>query len=238
MAAKTLKSQKKSKNVPSTKTVISSKKKTSPKLSVSPASLNMNNNPSKPQVNPWWLVAAVAIVLALLTFQFKDKIIVATVNGQPITYAAYVQTMEEQVGQEALDQLILEQLILQEADRQTVTVPEEQIDAEVDTIRTRFDGQDQSLEDLLVARKMTMADLRHQIKMQSLLDILASSDNQVTDEDIEAYIADNKDSLPDEADLDTDLKTFVRGQLEQQQSQENTQTFIENLRQSADVNYW
>jgi len=81
------------------------------------------------------LVLALVIVgaAAVIIFMQHDPA-VAVVNGEKIKRSELYSAMYTQGGRETLDDLIVRQLIQQEGKKCGVTVSEEEIDAEIDTI--------------------------------------------------------------------------------------------------------
>jgi hypothetical protein len=140
-------------------------------------------------------IALVVILFLLGLFYFKRQwLVVATVNGQPIWRWQYNQTLEEQYGTQILDQLINKQLIQQKAKIEKVAVDETRIDQEIDQIRQSL-GPDNSLEEVLTLQGMTMAGLREEIENQFIIEELLSAGIEITQEEIDQYLADNEEII-------------------------------------------
>jgi hypothetical protein len=140
-------------------------------------------------------IALVVILFLLGLFYFKRQwLVVATVNGQPIWRWQYNQTLEEQYGTQILDQLINKQLISQKAKTEQVVVDETRIDQEIDQIRQSL-GPDNSLEEVLTLQGMTMAGLREEIENQFIIEELLSAGIEITQEEIDQYLADNEEII-------------------------------------------
>lgn len=187
--------------------------------------------------NPRLWVGVGVVVLALVLYFYKGLFIAAMVNGQPISRLAVIHSLEQQNGKQALGNLIVQNLVLQEAQKRNVTVGQSEIDAEVAKIEATLKGQGVTLADALAARGLTRADLDEQIKLQKLLDKMVGSSVKVTDDDVNAYIDKNRDSLPQDLS-DADLQKQVRTQLEQDAVQSKTQAFVADLQKKAKVTYF
>lgn len=185
-----------------------------------------------------YALLAVLVLLLLGAYLLKDKIIVANVNGQYITYPAYIKELENQGGQQVLNQMVTEALIVSEAKKQGVTVPQEVIDQEIETIKTRIEAQGTTFDEALAKEGITLSRLQEQVRMQKLVQLLSHSETQVTDADIDAYMKENQDQLPKNAATNQELRTTIKEQLSQTKQQETTQKWLEDLKAQANIQYW
>jgi len=98
-------------------------------------------------ITPQLLIGAVAIlvivvvVMGVILIQqsmqphaSQEGRVVATANGNPITEEELFEAMYAQGGQEMLDQLITRQLIVEEAKNNDITISEEQLAEEIETV--------------------------------------------------------------------------------------------------------
>jgi parvulin-like peptidyl-prolyl isomerase len=185
----------------------------------------------------YWGLGVLAVLFGL-GYAFRSQFVVASVNGQLITRNEYVAAMEAQGGRQVLEQLILERLIKAEATKKNVTVPQEDIDARIATIENNLSQQGQTLDTALAQNSMTREQFMEQvIKTPLLLEILSAENVVVTDEEIEAYIEENKEMLKSITDQD-ELKATVKEQLTQGKTQEASQAFMESLQTNAEIRYW
>jgi hypothetical protein len=206
--------------------------KKSPQTSTSTTVSTPKNKP-----NYTFILAAAAVVILALAYIFKGTFIVATVNGELLPRSIYIKALEAQGGQEILDNLIVERLILQEADKQGVIVPQAEIDTQIGTIEQNFTSQGQDLDTALADRSMTRADLQRQIQVSRLVELLSQQNVVVSDEEVAQYIASNAAQLED-MESEEGFEDMVKDQLTQEKSQSATQTWIEDIRSQADINYW
>lgn len=117
----------------------------------------------------------VVFVLVAAGLLLRKELVVATINGQPISRLTLIREMEKSSGKQVLEGLIGKTLILQEAKRQNVLVGKEEIDQEMAKIEENFKSQGQDLNQLLAFQGMTRADLEEQIQIQKTAEKLAGS---------------------------------------------------------------
>lgn len=187
----------------------------------------------KPQV----LVPVIALViLALLVYIFRSWFVVATVNGQILTRATLDKQLEQQYGKEALDALVTKTLVLQEADRQHVSVSQQEVNDSIKQISDTLSKQGQTLDSVLAARGMNKSDLQDQIKLQKIVEKLVGKNVTVSDQEISDYISQNQSSLPTGLS-DAQLKEQVKQQLLNQKINDKAQSLVAELQKKAQINY-
>jgi hypothetical protein len=185
------------------------------------------------------IAGGVLLVLGLVAYQFKGQFISAMVNGKPITRASYIKALESQGGKQVLTQLITEQLITDEAFKKNLTIPPDEITAEVATITENLKTQGQELNQALTEQGMTMKDLEHQIMMRKLVASLTADQATVSAEEIAKYITENKKSLPSAKEAtQSEIEAMVKKQLTQTKQQTVVNTWLADLEKNADIQYW
>ncbi len=183
------------------------------------------------RVAPIIFIAVVSTALVLLRNQF----VVANVNGQPITRFQLVNELEKKDGKTVLDSLVTKELVMQEAHKRKITVSTGEVNSQIADIEKSVKSQGATLDDLLAQQNLTRADLMDQIKIQLMLKKMVGS-VKVTDKEINDYIAQNKDSMPQDTKPE-DLKSQVKTQLEQQKLNDKIQAFLSDLQKKAKVQY-
>lgn len=187
--------------------------------------------------NKYLIIGAIIILLAVIAYMFKSLFVVAMVNGQPITRLAYMHELEKEAGKQSLNSLITQQLISQEAAKQNVSVTQPEIDTEVSGIETQLSKQNQKLDDVLTLRGLKKSDLIDQIRTEKLIQKLLGKDIKVSDSDIDDFIKNNKDSIPQGSNPDT-IKASVRQQLVQEKLSQKFQSWIQEKQKNAKINYF
>lgn len=181
------------------------------------------------------LLPGIIILIVIALGLLKNQFVVATVNGRPITRLELIKDLEKKQGKATLDSLITEQLILQEAKARKVQVTQKDLDEELSKIEKSITEQGQKLDDLLSAQGMTRQDLTQQIKIQLILKSLVGK-VEITQKEIDDYIEKNKETIPDDANMD-DLKKQTKQQLENQKINDKIQAFIADLQKKAKIEY-
>ena len=169
-------------------------------------------------------------------YGFKDQLIVATVNGQFISRLELIKELEKQYGQGTLEAIVTEALILQEANKQGVSISEEEISQEIQKLEEDMAAQGQDLSQILSLQGVTQEELKKQIMLQKTVEEIVKKDIEVTAEDVEKYYEENKDSFPEDEDVEA-LKNDIKLQLEQQKLTEGINSWIQGLHDSAKINY-
>ncbi len=190
-----------------------------------------------PPVNKKYLmIGLVVIILAALTFYFRNFFVVAVVNGKPITRLSLIKELEKQSGKKTLELLVTQELLYQEAQKQQVTVTTDEVNQEIKKLEDNFVKQGQNLNQLLLAQGMTREGLADQIKLQKLAEKLVEKDVVVSDQEVDDYLKQNAASLPKDTKPE-DLKTQVKDELRQQKLSEQIQALLQKLHTSAKITY-
>jgi foldase protein PrsA len=191
-----------------------------------------------PKVKKSYLIGFLAVVLlAILLYAFRSVFVAAMVNGQPVTRLSLVQELEKQNGKQALNSLVTKTLIFQEARKQNVNVSDQEVDAELKKIEQNLSAQGQKLDQVLELQGMTKEGLIEQIRIQKLIEKMVGKDIKVSDKEVQDYIADNRESFPEDANQQQ-INSQVREQLQQQQLNEKVQTWLDKLQKDANINYF
>lgn len=233
------------KNASKKKSAVAARAKTKTKVvAVQPEKKSVSAKKTTPAITqrktssyetPFW-VNVVAVILILLGYAVYRFWGIATVNGQTISRLAYYQTMEKQIGEQVLDNLVTEALILNAAKTQNYVVDEAAIDEQLEGIKKQIEANGQTIEEALAAEKMTMPEVRRQFALQQIVQKLGSGTVEVSQAEIEEYIEQNKDFLPEGVE-GQELTDMVKSQLQSQKSNENVSAWIEGLKTNANIIY-
>ncbi len=177
----------------------------------------------------------VLIIVIGTLYLARGLFVAALVNYQPITRLAVISELEKLYGADALDSLVTKSLIVQEARKQGITVAKEDVEGEIAEIEASLSGQD--LDSLLALQGMTRTDLEAQLKVQIMVEKLFSDKVQVTDEEVDQYLAENKDYFSEDL-TEEELKDQAKSQLIQQKLSEEFQSWLADLRQNASLHYF
>lgn len=150
---------------------------------------------SKPMLLIALLIVAVAIAsFAAGSFYSKSKdAVVASVNGNNITKTQLYDALIKQGGPAALDSLISDKIVELEAQKQKITIPQEDIQKELDSFIKQQGGQD-AYKQALVQYGYTEDQLKKQIEKNLQIKKLLEPQIKITDEEMASYFEQNKDS--------------------------------------------
>ena len=182
------------------------------------------------------LLTGIFILVALFIY-VRKTIIVATINGQPISRFEVIKTLEQQGAKQVVDSLVSKNLLLQKAKQQKIEVTQEEIDKEIDKIKEQIKDQGQDLETVLATQGLTEKDLVEQIRLRSVLEKLLADKIKVSDKEVQQYIEKNRESYPEEM-KESELKKTVREQLENQKLSSSAQELLSELKTNASIKYY
>jgi foldase protein PrsA len=141
------------------------------------------------------LFVAVIVQGAFLLMQpQQDQLdIVATVNGEPIFKEELFEAMYAQGGREALDQLITKQLILQEGKAAGITISEEELDLEIQSIIDEsFQGVEENFLAALNYYGISLDSFREDARLNLLVRQIALSRIDPSQEEARQYFEENR----------------------------------------------
>lgn len=183
------------------------------------------------------LASGAVILIALGLFLVKGLLIAATVNGSPISRLSVVEELEKRSGKQALESLIQKKLIETELNKKGITVNKEEVDDKIKKIEAQVESQGGTLKDALSRQGMTEEQFRDQVTIQKKIEKLLADKIQVSQEEIDAYIKNNKIAPPKGIKIE-DFKKQLDGQLKQQKLQQEAQKWISDLTTSAQIKYY
>lgn len=141
------------------------------------------------------LLALGAVVLINFLSGRSEGEVAATVNGEVITMDELYEIMVSERGREFLDRIIANRLILQEAEELEITVSDEEIDAEIESvINENFSGNVDFFHQAIEQYGTTEEAIRGDLKIEMVLRKIAESRIEVTDEDAREYFLTNQES--------------------------------------------
>lgn len=184
-----------------------------------------------------FLIAIIVVALILLAYKFKGLFIAAIVNGQPISRMTVIKQLEKQGGKQALNDLITQNLVMQEAEKEHITVSQNEINLEIKKLEVNLSRQGQNLNQLLAAQGLSRIDLEQRIKLQGIITKKFSKSVTVTDKEVDDYMQQNKDQIPANANMDQ-YKAQAKTQIQQQKMQAKVQAWIADLQKKARINYF
>lgn len=182
-------------------------------------------------------LAIVIAIVAGIVYLAKNVFVVALVNNRPISRLAIIKQLEKSQGKLVLEQLVTETLITQATNKAGVKVEKEEINKTIQEIEESFKAQNQDLDSLLAMQGMTRSDLLKQIALQKKIEAILKDKAQVSDDEVAQYLEDSKDFLPEDK-TEEELKTMAREQLVQQKMGEAFQSWMNDLKDKAKIQYF
>lgn len=179
-------------------------------------------------------LAGLGLLAVLGIFWYKTNTwpIAAIANGRIITRFSVNKNLYAQGGASVLDNLVTEQLVKSALDREKITVSADDVNKKYEEIKKQIpDGTD--LKTLLAARGMTEADLKNQIELQLRVEKAVSGKVDLTDEQIDKYVAENETYLTGTSSAEKRLNAIEL--LKAQQSQTAISGWVEKIRKEAKV---
>ena len=179
----------------------------------------------------------VVIILGAVLYYGKGLLIVAIVDGRPISRLTLINELDKQAGKNTLDSLITKALILQEARKQKIEISDDEVNKEIKQIEENLTSQGQDLDQVLGIQGVNRDELEKQIKIQKIVERIAGQDISVSDQEVDDYIEQNKELFTEDADME-ETRGNIKQQLEQQKMNEEIPLWIESLHDKASIHYF
>jgi hypothetical protein len=181
------------------------------------------------------VIALLVLGLGALLYNYRTLFIAATIQGKPIFRWEVVKVLESQLGDQALNNLVEKKLIENEAAAKNIVVSEDEINIKIQTIEDGIVQGGQTMEEFLEQNGMTEADFRSQVRHIALIEKLMQDKVTVTEEEVTAYITENKETFPDLTD-DEQGRSLVRESLRQNKMSQEYSNYIAELKTTGNVN--
>ncbi|MFS0864035.1 peptidylprolyl isomerase [Fredinandcohnia sp. 179-A 10B2 NHS] len=142
----------------------------------------------------WMIGALCLVVIVLLSFSLFKKDVVASVNGIDIERAELQTALEKFYGSEVLESLITDKIIGLEAEKEKITVSDEEVDTEMQALIDSYGGEE-AFTSAIEASGATRADVEEDIKIYIQTKKLLEPRIEITDKELETYFEENKDTF-------------------------------------------
>ncbi|GAA0346464.1 peptidylprolyl isomerase PrsA [Bacillus carboniphilus] len=140
------------------------------------------------------LVGIIVVLTTILGVAVSRDEAVASVNGNKITKDDLYNLLVTQYGQGALDMLVTDEMIKLEAKEQKVNVDQKEIDNEINILQESYGGKE-SFNMALESTGVSLDVLENDIETYLLTKKLMAPTIEVTEEEMENYFEENKDSF-------------------------------------------
>lgn len=183
------------------------------------------------------VLSLILFILLLLSVAYsRDKFIVAFVNGRPVFRQEVMNALQEQGGAQVLDNLVTKRLITDYASKNNITVSDEDIQNEIDSITKDIEAQGLTLDQALGFQGQTMDQFKEDIRLQLIIEKALEGTVEITDEEISSYFEDNKDLFGEDEELEN-VKDEIRDTLNRQKLSESYQQWLSDIKENALVQY-
>lgn len=172
------------------------------------------------------------IIIVALLLLIVPHLVIAMVDGRPITVFSYYSALDKKYGNDTKQQLISEQLIADEAQKRGVVVSDSEVNNQIKQIETQASGSG-SLDQILAQQGLTRDEFVKQVKLQSMIKKMFAKGATVSSQEVDQYIAQNKSQLPDPVDNAT--RVSIKNQLSQQKLVSAFQTWLASASNSSRV---
>jgi foldase protein PrsA len=181
------------------------------------------------------IVSGVTTALILIGTVYFKFFVAAVVNGRIIARSSVVKPLEAQGGAQVLDDLITKELIFQEAKKRKIIVTQEEINQEIENVKSLVESQGATLDEALRLQGQTKESFVELLRVQKIVEKLFEKELKVTKTEITSYFEENKASFGEDAELTSDLQEQVRKRLRQEKLTNNFQEWVAELRQKANI---
>lgn len=135
------------------------------------------------------IVLAGIVVFILVDFLFQylnNGYSIAVVDGVRIPRRTFYERLEKQYGESMAQQLIDEELIKIEAEKNDITVEEEEIQTQLDEIISSIGGEE-AYTAALISNNITEKELKEQIEIDVILKKLIEPTLEYTEDDVKGF---------------------------------------------------
>jgi len=124
----------------------------------------------------------------------EETRVVAKVNGTPITERQLVEQLRYGPGPRVLLRMIDQRLIVAEAARRGIRPTPQQVELKLSQAASRF-GSEKDLKDMLRERGHSLAELKDRLRLDAMLDRIATEQITVEDSQIQQYYQESIDEF-------------------------------------------
>lgn len=178
------------------------------------------------------LVLGIVLVLGLAGYRYRQFLVPATVNGKPIYVWQYLGALHKQYGADQLNAMTTEEVIRQAVASANVSVPSEEVTAEIDRIDKEASASG-GIAAILTAQGISRAELEDRIELQLAVKKLLADKIKVEEKEIDETYTKNKDFYKGIAEADA--KNTIKMQLEDQKFQQEAGNWLQEQQKNAKV---
>lgn len=177
-------------------------------------------------------------VIGVVAYWKRSVFLVAKINNTYVTRWDMLQALEKQYGKSVLGSMVSKQLILEEAEKNSVTVSEEEIQDEITKLQETVKSQGKEMDAFLAERHLTMDDLREQVRIQKLVVKMIIKDAVVTEKDVEDALQKMnppKSAKPEEL---VSMRNQIRNNLQREKLDSVYASWSKSLQDKAQITFY
>lgn len=178
-------------------------------------------------------VIAAIILLVVVFWLLRNYLIVANVNGQPVSRFELSGRLYNQFGSQILESLINERLITGAARQKGIFITAEELNARQKEIEDGIKDQ-MPLSEALKLQGMTLPQFRRQLEIQLSIEKMFAKESTVSAQEIEKYITDNGKLFSEATDA-AKMRQDAEDILHQQKLNEQYQKWFEEIKKDAKI---
>jgi parvulin-like peptidyl-prolyl isomerase len=188
-------------------------------------------------------IVLLALGLVVLLFAANKYLVIAWVDKSPVTVVEYYNTLSKRYGKDVSEELIVQKLLESESKSKGIAVSDQELDTEIKKIEEQQGGADK-LQQILQAQNISQDEFERLVKLQLMRTKLFADGANVTDQDVDLYIEENKDAFAPTTDAngattdpktDQKLRDSIKDQLKQQKTNASFSAWLQGARQSDRV---
>ncbi len=177
------------------------------------------------------IILLVGVILYFGSKKYGNLIVVATVDGKPITRITLWQKLDKRFGSQMLDEMVNEQIIRNEMQKKNIVISQADIDKKIKDLEIQFKNQ-AGLDQMLALQGMTRDDLRSQIELQLAIEKIVPT-QKVTDQEIQSYYDQNQPQYGEE--LTESVKQQIKNTLLQQKTSKVFSDWFDKVKKQVRV---
>lgn len=172
-------------------------------------------------------------LLFALIWKFKDYLVVAVVNGQPISRWELTNKLIRRFGEQTLDDIINERLLLAALRQKGIFITPQELDDKIGQIEEKLEDS-LPLSEALKAQGLTAEEFRRQIEIQLSIDKFFDKEATSSPSEIEEYISQNSQAYKDATDP-ASVREEVRAVLRQQKMRDLFDRWFAEIKKNAKI---
>lgn len=172
-----------------------------------------------------------AILFGLILILSSKYLVVAWVDGKPITTFELYKNLNKRYGSDLREQMIVEKLLLSEAASKGVSASSDEVSNEIKKIEAEQGGAE-SLTQILSIQGISKDEFKNLVRLQLLRQKIFGTGVSVSDEEVNKYLEDNKNQYKEVTDK---VKTDAKELLKQQKINSNFNNWLKDTIKSNRV---